>query len=496
MKILIGTDLLLSYLNRTDYMEGIMILFRWLERLKYKKYIDFGSVVVLTHFVELNEFRNLKGFEVLKKVTPKNFIIRIIENQINSVNVRNSKNIKTQLMQLNYLLEGDVDYIITEDKDIHDVARQLSIDDKVYAIEDFLEKCVAEHRELDETKGIALRTVKFGSLSLNDPFFNTFINEYAPYYYEWFKKKATDDVYVAQDLDGNIRALLKLKLEGVDEDYSDISPKFKPATRLKICSLKADYTSNKLGQRMIKIIFEIALKYNVDEIYITIFNNSPQRKRLIGMIQGWGFQNVAVKGEKELVFVRSMKKQLTDNPCTYYPYQDGNAQSFIISLRKEYASILLPSIEHRNNMDDIEPYKSAIRKVLVIGETHANLTSGDSLLFYQKSDKIKECGIIAAGVVERVYHSFINEKDFHTRCRKRSFLSDETLEKYWLKYNKKPIVIEFLFTYSFKDDFIAQSRLNDLEITGLNNKQVFQLSQNEFKELIKGSHYEKNIITN
>ena len=57
-------------------------------------------------------------------------------------------------------------------------------------------------------------------------------------------------------------------------------------------------------------------------------------------------------------------------------------------------------------------------------------------------------------------------------------------------------MIEFLFTYSFKDDFIAQSRLNDLEITGFNNKQVFQLSQNEFKELIKGSHYEKNIITN
>ena len=57
-------------------------------------------------------------------------------------------------------------------------------------------------------------------------------------------------------------------------------------------------------------------------------------------------------------------------------------------------------------------------------------------------------------------------------------------------------MIEVIFTKSFKDEFIAQSRLNDLEITGFNNKQVFQLSQNEFKELIKGSHYEKNIVTN
>ena len=496
MKILIGTDLLFSYLNRTDYMEGIMILFRWLERLKYKRCIDLGSIVVLTHFISLNDFRHLRGFELLKKVTPKNLIIRIIEKQINSTVLKESKNIQTHLMQLNYLLDGDVDFIITEDKNIHDIARQLIIDDRVYAIEDFLEKCVAEHRELDDTKGVALQTVKFGSLSLNDPFFNTFIKEYAPYYYEWFRKKALDDVYVARDTEGNIRALLKLKLEDANEDYSDISPKFKPAKRLKICSLKADYTSNKLGQRMIKIIFEVALKTNVDEIYITIFNTSPQRKRLIGMIQGWGFQNVAIKGENELVFVRSMKKQLTDNPCTHYPYQDGNAQSFIISLRKEYASILLPSVEFRNNMDDIEPYKSAIRKVLVIGEVQENLTSGDSLLFYQKSEKIKECGIIAAGVVEKVYQGFTNEKDFHTRCRKRSFLSDDMLKKYWHMYDKRPIVIEFLFTYSFKDDFITQFKLNNLGIVGFSKKQVFQISPNIFKELIKGSNYEKNIVTN
>ena len=496
MNVLIGIDLLLSYLNRIDYLEGIMILFRWLDRLNYKRYIDIGSMTILTHFVKIDSFRNLKGFNLLAKIPPKNLFVRIIENQINSTVANGNKNIQTLLIQLNYLLEGEIDYIITEDKDLHDIAKQLVIDDKIYSIENFLERCAAEHRELDETKGITLRTVKFGSLSFNDPFFKTFIQEYAPYYYEWFKKKALDDVFVAQDVHGGIKALLKLKIEDVNEDYSDITPVFKPAKRLKICSLKADYTANKLGQRMIKIVFEEALKNAVDEIYITVFNNSPQRKRLIGMIQGWGFKYTAVKGEKELVFVRPMKKGLTDTPSTCYPYQDIHANSFIISLRKEYASLLLPSIESRNHVDDLEPYKSAIRKVLIIGEAHENMKKGTVLLFFQKSKNKEERGIIAAGIVENTYCNFSNEQDFYTRCRKRSFLSNESLNKYWIIYNKKPFVIDFLFTYSFNENLISEERIKDVGINNFSDKQICQLSSAQFMELIKGSEYEKNIVVN
>lgn len=494
MKLLIGIELLLSYLNRTDYVEGIMILFRWLDRLNYKKYIDIGSMAVLTHFIKIDEFSNLKGFEILKKIPSRNFITRTIESIVSSTYPEDSKNIQKCSMLLNYLLDGEIDFIITENKELHDMARLLVLDDRVYGIEEFLEKCAAEHRELDVTKGIALRTVKFGTLSLNDPFFKTFIDEYAPYYYKWFKKKASDDVFVVQDDQGRIKALLKLKLEGWNEDYSDIKPIFKPASRLKICSLKADYTANKLGQRMIKIVFEEALKNDVDEIYITVFNTSPQRKRLIGMIQGWGFKNVAYKGDNELVFVRTMKKQLTNDPSTCYPYQSGKATSFIISLRKEYASILLPSIERRNNADDMEPYKSAIRKVLIIGDLHSDLKTGSALLFYQKSDKEKECGVIAAGVVENVYHNFSNKKEFQTRCRKRSILSDDMLEQYWFMYNERPVVIDFLFTYSFNEEFISIEKMKEIGIMKERIGQVVQLSHNKFMDLIKGSKYEKNIV--
>ena len=496
MKILIGTDLILAYLNRSDYMEGIMILFRWLDRLKYQRYIDIGSVMVLTHFIKMNEFHRLKGFEIIKRASFKNVAIRIIENRINTIKANETKNMQAFLIPCNYLLNGDADFFITEDKNIHDIARGLGIDDKVYSIEDFLEKCVAEHRSLDDTKGIVLRNVKFGELSLTDPFFKTFINEYSPYYSEWFKKKALDDVYVAQDASGNIKALLKLKVEYKNEDYSNIIPAFRPAKRLKICSLKADYTGNKLGQRMMKIVFEEALRNDVDEIYVTVFNTSPQRKRLIGMIQGWGFSHVGVKDQKELVFARSMNKMLTDNPCTCYPYQDANAASFIVPLRKDYATMLLPTLECRSHIDDVEPYKSAIRKVLVVGEKQKGMNCGSVLLFFQKSDKKKENGVIAAGIVEKVYSNFSDEKEFYTRCRRRSFLSNELLSKYWSVYDKKPVVVEFLFTYSFNEDFIGEDKFNELGIKDLYKEQVYRLTNENFMKLIKGSNYEKNIVIN
>lgn len=285
-------------------------------------------------------------------------------------------------------------------------------------------------------------------------------------------------------------------METENEDYSNIIPTFKPAKRLKICSLKADYTGNKLGQRMMKIVFEEALRYDVDEIYVTVFNTSPQRKRLIGMIQGWGFRRVGVKDQKELVFARCMNKQLTDNPCTCYPYQDVNAASFVVSLRKDYASMLLPTLECRIHKDDVEPYKSAIRKVLVIGEELEEMNCGSVLLFFQKSDEKKENRVVAAGVVEKVYSNFSDEKEFYSRCRRRSFLSNELLSKYWDVYDKRPVVVEFLYTYSFNEDFIGEEQFNKLGIKDLYNEQVFRLTNNNFKNLIQGSNYEKNIVIN
>ena len=65
MKILIGFDLMLSYLRKQDDVEGIDMVFNWIDKLKFKKYTDAGSIMLLTHFVSLNEFSRFHGFEYI-----------------------------------------------------------------------------------------------------------------------------------------------------------------------------------------------------------------------------------------------------------------------------------------------------------------------------------------------------------------------------------------------------------------------------------------------
>lgn len=65
-----------------------------------------------------------------------------------------------------------------------------------------------------------MRTAQLGDLSLKDIFFKTFIDDYSPYDFRcsiqslkiWY-------IYISEDENQSLKALLKLKIEGSEEDY-------------------------------------------------------------------------------------------------------------------------------------------------------------------------------------------------------------------------------------------------------------------------------------
>lgn len=347
MNVLIGTDVLLYYLQKQE-LDGIVMLFNWIDKIKSKKFIDLSSIAILTNFVSLDSFEELSSFNILKGIKPK---IRKIEDIEQADFLLKGFNYRPLLAQLNWLFYDDVDYLITENSLSHNIARILEIDDKVFSIEGFIEKCSIEHLELDETLGVSIKKTLFGELDYNDRFFNSFKAEYEPYYHTWFKNKANDEVYVAKDLKDNIRGLLKLKIEEQAIEAGDIMPAFKPAKRLKISSLKADYTSQKLGQRFMRIVFDTALRESVDEIYVTLFPNCPQRRRLVGMISQWGFGYYGTKDGNEQVFVRSFRKEVSKDLKTCFPFCSFHNNKLIVPINRFYAAQLLPvsSIEKLQN---------------------------------------------------------------------------------------------------------------------------------------------------
>lgn len=496
MRVLIGIDMMLAYAIATESTEGIDLLFDWIHKVGGVRQTDIGSVSVMTHFLKGSELKMLRGFDVIMDVPKKTPLLQVAEKAFQETTFVQESHKAILLLQLALLITGKTDYLITENAALHNISMMVGIDDKVYTTEEFIEKCSTEHRDLDALKGIKVRMVKFGTLKLFDSFFRTFIDEYQPYYYDWFAKKANDDVYIAENTDGSIVALLKLKVEDQTENYSDIRPVLAPAKRLKISSLKAEYTGQKIGERFMRIVFEQALSHHVSEIYITIFNNSPQRKRLIGLIQKWGFYLWGIKGESEEVYVRAMKKALTLPLSNCYPFVGVSQQSFIVPLHHVYATALLPATTIRMNSNDVEPFKSAIRKALIINSCPEGLNTGSMLLFYRRTHVKEDRAIFAAGVVEKVYGNISSLQDFMRRCRKRSILSNESLYACWSRKVERPIVVDFLYNYYFHTPLATEEQLLSIgiDLTAHASQTPMMIDEGLLKSLIKDTDYEKDII--
>ena len=115
----------------------------------------------------------------------------------------------------------------------------------------------------------------------------------------------------------------------------------KPARRLKISTLKVSDTGKRIGETFIKIIVEKAIKENVEEIYVTVFD---KQEFLIDMLESYGFKKYTKKrttrsnGEIELenVLVKSMK-----NKENFYPFFEINDNRiFLVPIRSKYHHLL------------------------------------------------------------------------------------------------------------------------------------------------------------
>lgn len=497
MKILIGTDILLCYLLKSDYIDGISLLFKWLDKIHAEKVIDASSVAILTHFIPVSKFDQLRHFTLLTEIPKLSSKSNEMRKKIKELTFSEQKAAKTLLPHMIFVDTCEIDYLVTESLLTHAIAKKMNLDTKVYSIENFIEKCTVEYRDLDEAKGAVVKKCKFGELSLEDPFFKVFIEEYSPTFNDWFNRKRDDDVYISEAEDGSLKALLKLKYEFEDEDYADIYPSFRPAKRLKICSFKVDYNGEKIGERFLRIIFEEAIQNQVDEIYVTIFNTSKLRARLVSLIKKWGFVRWGFKDgnkkPKEEVYFRKMKRMIKDDINKSYPYHLKPKTSFIIPIHRIYSSQLLPEDTLINSNLDVMPCKHSIRKVLILHEYIEDMQKGSIIFFYRLSSFIAERNIIASGIIENVYTNFKNKEDFISRCRKRSILSDEELSDCWTRSNHSPIVVNFLYIHRFNAYDITTEKLKEIgiETNEMHSQIPVPISLGQYEKIIKDTKYER-----
>jgi predicted nucleic acid-binding protein len=457
MRILLDTNIIIHREASKVINPDIGLLFQWFDKIKATK---------IVHPLTIEEISGHRDKSVVDtmKIKIGNYLQLKTESidtdEITAIRRNDkTKNDEIDSSLVKELFNGRVDIIVTEDRGIHRKATILGIDEKVFTIDAFIEKVTAENPELKNYKILSVKKEYFGNINLDDNFFDSFKQDYREFE-AWFKRKSDEVSYICY-ADDNIGAFLYLKVEGKDEPYNNISPQFAAKKRLKIGTFKVTSTGYKLGERFLKIIFDNALLYNVEEVYVTIFNKRDEQERLIKLLEDWGFKKWGEKATGngvEQVLIRNFVPSFDlNNPKVTYPYISRNNKNFLVPIYPEYHTELLPdSVLNNESPDDYienEPHRNAIQKVYISRSFYRNLSKGDLILFYRTGGYHKSV-ISTIGIVESVHNDIKDEKQFIELCRKRSVFDDKELSRHW-NYKFKngkwvaPFIVNFLYIYTF-----------------------------------------------
>jgi len=251
-----------------------------------------------------------------------------------------------------------------------------------------------------------------------------------------------------------------------------------------------------------KIIFDNALKNKVDEIYVTIFNKRDEQKRLIDLLEQWGFVLWGKKND-ELVYVRNFKKEVNEvNLKHCYPFISRNNDCYIVPIYPDYHTELLPDsiLNTESPKEFIEdfPHRNGINKVYVSRAMTPHPKKGDILVFYRTGGYYK--GVISTiGITQDIKYDFKDENDFALYCRKSSVFPENQLRDMW-RYSpqNRPFVVKFLYVYSFPHR-INMKELIDLRVlNGVNDapRGFKQITKEQFNTILKATKSDESFIIN
>ena len=508
MRVLLDTNILIHREAATVVREDIGRLFFWLDKLKCEKCIHPASLEEIEKHqddrVRKTFQTKLQSYHVLKTTAPVSTAVQQVAANDRTDNDRNDTLI------VNELYADRVHAVISEDRGLHAKALALGIGDRVFTIDSFLEKITAENPDLVDYKVLAVTKVLFGQVNVGARFFDSFREDYGgPAFNKWFNKKADENAYVSYEGEA-IVAFLYLKVEGPEENYSDIDPTFKPKRRLKIGTFKVELNGYKLGERLLKIMFDNALRQKVEEVYVTIFPRmiGPMigLERLVTILEDFGFRKHGVKVSSygtEEVYVRDMTPRFdAQDPKESFPYISRSSRAFLVPIYPEYHTSLLPDsmlkTESPSDFVEQEPHRNAIQKVYISRSGFRDLRRGDLIVFYRTGGYYKSV-VTTIGIVEDMHTDIRDEAHFIRLCRKQSVFSDRELQSQW-NYNRqyRPFIVGFLYAYSFPKrpnmkELIDNGIIRDVESAPRGFERI---TPDQFGKILSLSETDPRIVVN
>ena len=469
MRILLDTNIIILREDHKVIQDDLQMLFRNIQKLDYK---------ILLHPKSIEDIKRDPD-DQRKKITLSKFnTYPVLEpapnpntdlNYLDIIGAPRKENDAIDDFLLFAVYRNAVNFLITEDLGIHRKAKKTRLSERVLnVIEalDLFKKDLPHEVRLPPT----LLKSTMASLDVNDPIFDSLREDY-PNFNEWYAKKSRigRNCWVYRRNNGSLGAVLIYKSEN-EAILSE--PLLEKNNRLKIATMKVSQVGYKIGELLLKLSFELAIKNNIPEIYLTHF--TKEIDYLVDLIEDFGFKKVSIIHQPwidipEDLFLKKVLikdddiRGLTPSEISknYYPnfYDGKEVRKHIIPIRPKYFKRLYTDFPKRQttlneHLGQFIIQGNTIKKAYLSHSSSKKMNVGDLLLFYRSEDAQS---ILSIGVIERVDYDMRDPTEIISIVGKRTVYSTAEIEEI---SKQNTTVILFNHHFHFKKPIKYKKLLN------------------------------------
>ena len=458
ISVLLDTNIIVKRESHNNVSFEVTNLFHWFDKENVKKYIHpLTKTELSTHkdehirqamLTKANAYSELPSF-----LSETDDYFEYIVSKYPQ-----DKNGLTDNALLQEVYNDNISILVTDDNLILLKAEELYIRNKVLTSAELLRIFENSYPKQIEYKMLAVKLKEFGEVDLNSAFFDTLREDYEGVKFDqWFKNKAQkhEKAYVFEGGTG-LQGFLYLKIEEADEkDYTTISPPLSPKRRMKIGTFKILSSGFRLGERFLKIVFDNARKSNVEEIYVTLFEDKRDDvMRLKALMEQWGFCKHGRKVNGETVMVKSMRAYDKRNTPKYnYPVLKETRAYKFLPISYQYHTDLFPDMilenEDMHLYEDNLAHRYAIEKIYLTGAYTKGTRPGDLVLIYRMGEgPYKNYSSVVSGIaiIQEIVRTH-DVEDCIKKCNNRSIFTEEQIREV---YGRFPTIVKLLDYMPFK----------------------------------------------
>ena len=477
-----------------------------------------NNVQIIIHPISKQEIQSFKDEEIreinLSKIASyprlENPPDPYLANDLSFLNIIDpnqsaKNNDKNDNILLYSIYNSAASLLITNDIRLRKKADKFNPALSVYTIDEALEyfKILFPSDHLPVTPLGIIHTHMY-NVTLSDPIFDTLKKDYPGEFEDWFTEKAKEgrQCYITRHPETNqLGSIMIYKDE--DEPVPCVPP-LQQKKRLKIATLKVAYNGMRIGEALISVALNRALKKGYKEIYLTHFTE-PDSDRLVNLITKHGFyfhgyDDQKYPGKREDIY---LKKLCPENKATFQsadPYNDDisyypsycdnpKVKKFIVPIQPEYHDRLFLNVDSRQSLllehegENIVEGYAILKAYLTRSQTH-QIRPGDIIIFYKSG----ESTLSTIGVVDEINYGETNTETIMNMIEKRTVYSYSEVDE----MGKPLTVILFRHNTNVK----RKISLTDMKKKGILNgppQSITLLTEEKYQKLITEGVIDENL---